>query len=99
MTSKYGVLANVAVWNATTGLLHQLHGAFIQRPGDLETKEPLHLAELQAERADPPSHRWTTFFSQVVKPSEVALQRQKVFVMKTCTSFTFVHILYIYTQA
>lgn len=49
ITSKRGVLANVAVWNATAGLLHQLHGVSIQRPGDLETKEPLHLSELQAE--------------------------------------------------
>ena len=53
----------VYVWNTTAGLLHHRHGVSIQRPGDLETKESLHLSQLLDHWVDSTSDSWTALFS------------------------------------
>ncbi|TNN62514.1 hypothetical protein EYF80_027317 [Liparis tanakae] len=48
VSSKRGETSKVAIGNATAGLLHRRNGVSIQGPSDLETKESLHLTQLQA---------------------------------------------------
>ena len=63
LISKGGETSRVHIRNATAGLLHHRHGVSIQRPGDLETKESLHLSQLLDRWADPPSDSWTALLS------------------------------------
>lgn len=74
VVSEGGESGHFAVRDAAAGLLHQLQGVAVQRAGDLQTEELLHLAQLLPQWADAPSDGGAGLLFQVEELLQVALR-------------------------
>lgn len=78
VVSKSGETSDLFIGNPTAGLLHHGQSVSIQRPGDLETKESLHLSQLLVQWADAPSDSWTLLLCEVEEFLQVVLEERNI---------------------